>query len=85
MKFSLDDDSPLDTMKSAKKSIPDPRSIGGVLLESRKIPDSKGAKCSECNSNLSMDIFYFSGKARKFVRCECCDKYLFELSKRIKF
>ncbi len=63
--------------------LPDPRDCGGVLLERR---DVSRAKCSICEKeDLTMEVFYFEGKMRKFVRCKSCDHYLFELERRRKY
>jgi hypothetical protein len=59
----------------------DPRSRGGVMIERRPV---KRAKCSTCDHDLSMEIFYLDGKTRKFVICDGCNAYLFELGNKIK-
>ncbi|NMC07632.1 MAG: hypothetical protein GYA24_20630 [Candidatus Lokiarchaeota archaeon] len=59
----------------------DPRDTGGVLVESKPVDK---AKCSICDKNLRLELFYFEGKTRRFIRCEGCNKYLFELDKRQK-
>ena len=64
-----------------KKFLPDPRDSGGVLVETHPVDK---AKCSICDQKLSLDIFYFEGKMRRFIRCEGCRKYLFELEKKRK-
>ncbi|MHA1791566.1 MAG: hypothetical protein ACTSVI_02910 [Promethearchaeota archaeon] len=68
--------------KSKVKYITDPREIGGILVQSKPIDR---AKCSICNESLVMEIFYIEGKTRKYVRCEGCKKYLFELEKKKKY
>jgi hypothetical protein len=68
-------------MEKPKKYLPDPRDFGGVLVETHPVDK---AKCAICDQKLSMDIFYFDGKMRRFVRCEGCQKYLFELEKKRK-
>ncbi|MHA1684582.1 MAG: hypothetical protein ACTSUE_26830 [Promethearchaeota archaeon] len=59
--------------------IANPRDMGGVLLEAKPV---ERAKCSICDADLYMEIFYFSGKTRKFIRCEGCNAYLFELERK---
>nr|MDO8114009.1 hypothetical protein [Candidatus Sigynarchaeota archaeon] len=81
--FSFDDEpSPVvRDLSKPRKYIIDPRDIGGVLVGSKSVDK---AKCSICDQKLALDIFYFDGKTRKFIRCEGCKKYLFELEKKPK-
>lgn len=69
------------TPSKQQKFLQDPRDQGGVLLETRS---ADRAKCSICDKELNIEIFYFEGKTRKFIHCTGCNKYLFELEKRRK-
>ncbi|MBD3187299.1 hypothetical protein GF325_10750 [Candidatus Bathyarchaeota archaeon] len=80
--FSFDEAPRLAPPVGKREYIQDPRDTGGVLLESRII---ERAKCSICDCDLSMEIFYFSGKTRKFIKCNGCKKYLFELERKPKY
>ncbi len=64
-----------------KHFLKDPREMGGVLVESKPVDK---AKCSICDKNLCLELFYFDGKTRRFIRCVGCNKYLFELEKKQK-
>lgn len=81
--FSFDDEIPAITraLDHPRSYLGDPRDAGGVLLETKLVDR---ASCSICSARLRMEIFYFDGKTRKFVRCEGCNKYLFELERRKK-
>ena len=81
--FSFDDEIPAITRALDRPCnfLKDPRDTGGVLLETRLVDR---ASCSICSATLRMEIFYFEGKTRRFVRCEGCDQYLFELERRKK-
>ncbi|MBN2151489.1 MAG: hypothetical protein JW839_08590 [Candidatus Lokiarchaeota archaeon] len=64
-----------------KNFLKDPRDLGGVLVESKAVDK---AKCSICDKSLRLELFYFEGKTRRFIRCEGCNKYLFEIEKKRK-
>ena len=83
--FNFDDDEPKRTIildvARPKNFLKDPRDMGGVLVESKPVDK---AKCSICDKNLCLELFYFEGKTRRFIRCEGCNKYLFEIDKKRK-
>ncbi|MEX2716711.1 MAG: hypothetical protein Q6370_010455 [Candidatus Sigynarchaeota archaeon] len=83
--FNFDEDEPrhsiiLDVARP-KNFLKDPRDMGGVLVESKPV---EKAKCSLCDQKLRLELFYFEGKTRRFIRCEGCNKYLFEIEKKRK-
>ena len=79
--FSFDDEIPAISrvFEQPRDFLQDPRDAGGVLVEAKPVDR---ASCSICSSTLHLEVFYFEGKIRRFVRCEGCKHYLFELERR---